>query len=169
MDTLSVAFFSSPLRGLWVSEGREADEAGSIQVRARPTFRAAGIKECIRSGSRSIARIGREPKLRGEKVWEYKPPTNLDLANFLSIYSVQHPHLRHLKTTPVLIERMIGSDPIFRALALNIHRKFCDEMGQEIEKMMRGELQCSYIYPSGKECPNFNEPGNYRCRRHRDR
>jgi hypothetical protein len=98
--------------------------------------------------------------------WEYKPPTNLDLANFLSIYSLQHPQLRHLKTTPVLIERMITNDPVFRGIALSIHRKFCDEMGQEIEKMMRGELQCSYIHPTGEQCTRFNQPGSYRCKRH---
>lgn len=100
--------------------------------------------------------------------WEYKPPTNLDLAVFLSIYSLQHPQLRHLKTTPVLIERMIASDPVYRSTALNIHRKFCDEMGQEIEKMIRGELQCSYIHPDGTQCIKFNMPGSYRCWTHQD-
>src|SRR3954471_2175468 len=101
-------------------------------------------------------------------MWEYKPPTNLDLAIFLSIYSVQHPQLRHLKTPPVLIERVLASDSIFRRRALNIHRKFCYEMGREIEKMMAGELQCSHIHLNGDRCMNDNMPGSYRCYAHRD-
>jgi hypothetical protein len=101
-------------------------------------------------------------------MWEYKPPTNLDLAIFMSIYSIQHTQLRHLKTTPVRIERMIANDPIFRRSALNIHRKFCYEMGLEIEKMMAGKLQCSHIHLNGDRCMNDNMPGSYRCYAHRD-
>jgi hypothetical protein len=77
-------------------------------------------------------------------MWEYKPPTNLDLAIFMSIYSIQHTQLRHLKTTPVRIERMIANDPIFRRSALNIHRKFCYEMGLEIVKEDPG-VSCQHI------------------------
>src|SRR3954453_2631797 len=98
--------------------------------------------------------------------WEYKPPTNLDLAIFLSIYSLQHPQLRHLKTTPVRIEQIISDDPKFRRSVLNIHRKFCDEMGREIEKMMLGELRCSFRLPDGTQCPYLNLPGSYRCSKH---
>ena len=98
--------------------------------------------------------------------WEYHEPTNLQLAFFISIYSLQHPQLRYLNVTPLRIERMINRDPVFRKIALRIHYKFSEEMGREIEKMMHGELQCSYIYPNGEQCLYFNEPRSYRCSMH---
>jgi hypothetical protein len=101
--------------------------------------------------------------------WEYQDPNDLQLAFFFSIYSLHHSQLRCLKTTPVRIERMIQNDPIFRAIALRIYRNFCYEMGLEIEKMTRGELQCSYIHSTGIQCARANEPGSYRCSRHYER
>lgn len=101
--------------------------------------------------------------------WECHEPTNLALASFLSIYAVHHPELRRLRTNPVLIERMINQDPVFRKHALHIYIRFCEEMGEEIEKMKKGELQCSYIRSNGIRCTNANEPGSYRCSFHRDK
>lgn len=101
--------------------------------------------------------------------WEYQEPNDLQLAIFLSIYSVKHNQLRNLRTTPVRIERMIAFDPVFRSIALRIHHTFCDEMGLEIERMKKGELQCSYIYQDGRQCTNFNQPNSYRCARHYER
>lgn len=98
---------------------------------------------------------------------EYTEPTNEQLANFLVVYAKHIPGAGGLQLSPPHLELLMNNNPGFRAGALRHHRNFQDTISKLSEKMDKGELQCEYIRPNGKKCPNFNEPGRMYCGLHK--
>lgn len=116
-------------------------------------------------GRRLEAQGGKRLANRGE----YTEPTNEQLAKFLSATAPQIMGLEHLdlRPDPGMLERILELRPDMRENALRYHRQFQDQIAEVTEKIVKGELQCEYIRPNGKKCPNFNEPGSMYCGLHK--
>jgi len=103
---------------------------------------------------------------------EYTEPSNKQLANFLVIYAENLPAFQRIRLAagplnPAHLEMLLESNPEFREAGLRHHRQFVEQIDEITKKMAAGELQCEYIRPNGKKCPNFNEPGSMYCGLHK--
>lgn len=99
---------------------------------------------------------------------EYTEPTNEQLAKFLIVYAKHiFPGAEKLELSPPILESLLSSNPTFREAGLRHHRMFQDHIFEMTEKMEKGELQCEYVRPNGKRCPNYNEPGSMYCGLHK--
>jgi hypothetical protein len=115
-------------------------------------------------GRRLEAQGGKRLPNRGE----YTEPTNAQLARFLVVYARDiFPGAENLKLSPPILESLMSTNPVFRETALRHHRAFQDKIVELTEKMAKGELQCEFIRPNGKRCPNYNEPGHMYCGLHK--
>lgn len=94
---------------------------------------------------------------------EYKEPTNEELARFLLIYAPRLVGEHDFQLNPVILERLIGEKPEYRAAALRHHKQFYKEADILFKKLERGQLRCQYVRPGGKRCVNFNVPGSFYC------
>lgn len=99
---------------------------------------------------------------------EYIEPTNKQLASFLVVYVQQIPAMAQLNLNAYILERILEQNSEFRTNGLKHHRQFQKKIIEHSKKMEAGELQCEYIRPNGKHCPNFNAPGSYYCGLHKD-
>lgn len=99
---------------------------------------------------------------------EYKEPTNEQLANFMMVYSSRIVGEHNLDLNPAVLERLIETNPMYRAAALRHHRRFVEEMKELHDKMMRGKLRCAHIRANDKKCVNFNQPGSFFCGLHKE-
>lgn len=95
-------------------------------------------------------------------------PTDEQLANFISVYARRLPGAEHLRVSPTILEWMFEQNPAFRATALRHHRDFQAKIDEMAAKIMAGEAKCEYIRPSGKRCPNHNQPFSHYCGLHQD-
>lgn len=93
-------------------------------------------------------------------------PTNEQLANFLMVYARQIPEAADLDLSAPVLESLMSQNPKFRAGALRHHREFQQRINELGAKMEAGELQCEYIRPNGKQCPNHNQEGSPFCGLH---
>lgn len=98
---------------------------------------------------------------------ESSEPTNEQLANFLVVYAASIPQLQGFELNPVILEMQL-ENPIFREAGLKHYRAFQKDMNKHFVQMKKGELQCEYIRPNGKKCPNHNEPGSFYCGLHKE-
>lgn len=98
---------------------------------------------------------------------EYTEPTNEQLANFLGVYARHIPGAENLRVSPAILEFIFESNPEARATALQYHRDLQDKLRELSAKVLAGELQCEHILLSGKQCPNYNEPGAHFCGLHK--
>ena len=98
---------------------------------------------------------------------EYIEPNNEQLAHFLSIAGPQITGI-NLRPDPYVLEQLLDKHPEFRENALKHHRHFQEKAWKLADKMEKGELQCEYIRPNGKRCPNYNEPGSMYCGLHQN-
>ncbi len=94
-------------------------------------------------------------------------PTNEQLANFLVVYAQQIPQLEGLHLNAVILEMQL-KNPTFRETALKHHRNFQAGISEIHKELEAGELQCDYIRPNGKKCPNRNTPGHFYCGLHQN-
>lgn len=94
-------------------------------------------------------------------------PSNKVLANFLVVYAQQIPQFQGLVLSSWEIERQLEI-PEFRKIALKYHKAFQQQIDDLHAKCVAGELQCDYIRPNGKKCPNRNTPGTYYCGLHQN-
>lgn len=97
---------------------------------------------------------------------EYTEPTNEQLANFMTLHARNVPGAEHLQVSPAILEFIFERDPHHRALALRKHREFQESVKELSAKILSGELQCEHILLSGKQCPNYNQPGHSFCGLH---
>jgi hypothetical protein len=105
-------------------------------------------------------------------VAEYIEPTNEQLASFLAVYAAQLPAFQLVRLSegelnPEVLEFLLERRPDFREAGLRHHRAFCEQIDELSRKTEAGELQCMYIRPNGKQCPNHNEPGRLYCGLHK--
>jgi hypothetical protein len=99
---------------------------------------------------------------------EYVEPNDEQLAEFLIVYMPRLVGMDTPFTVPrSIIERML-KNPEWREVALGHHRKFQKDLKKLMQKVERGQLRCDHILQSGKQCPNFNEPGSFYCGLHKD-
>jgi hypothetical protein len=101
---------------------------------------------------------------------EYTEPTDEQLVSFLSVYLPSRMGLSPLgfastELLKMMIEERI-QDPAYKAQALKIHRRVSDEINEMSQKLEQGQLQCEYIRPNKKRCPNRNKPGSFFCGLH---
>lgn len=99
---------------------------------------------------------------------EYTEPSNEQLAKFLIVYSHQIPGAENLQLSAPILEALMSQNARLREGALRHHRRFQEQINELSKKMMAGELQCQYIRPNGKQCPNYNEPSSSFCGLHKD-
>lgn len=95
-------------------------------------------------------------------------PSNEQLANFFTVYVKQIPQFQDLDPDPIILEKLFGMDLGFRETVLGYHREFQKKINTLHKQMEKGELQCEYIRPNGKRCPNHNQSGSYYCGLHQD-
>jgi len=94
-------------------------------------------------------------------------PTNEQLANFLVVYAQRIPQMRGVNLNAVILEMQLKS-PFFRETALKHYRNFQEGVSALHKQMEAGELQCAYIRPNGKTCPNRNTPSSFYCGLHQN-
>lgn len=94
-------------------------------------------------------------------------PTNEQLANFLVVYTKRIPQLQGVNLDAGVLERQL-KDPTFRESALKHHRNYQEGISELHKQMEACELQCDYIRPNGKRCPNRNTPSSFYCGLHQN-
>lgn len=100
--------------------------------------------------------------------FEYTEPTNEQLASFLVVVAQNDPRLAGLNLSPPILESLLSQNPTYREAALQRHRRFQEQI-REVSRMIdAGELRCEHILRSGKQCPNYNEPGIPYCGLHKE-
>lgn len=99
---------------------------------------------------------------------DYVEPSNEQLAKFMVVYSKTDPRAAELHIDHHMLERIFDRQEKHRQACLKIHRRFQQEMLRHTAELIKGGLQCEYIRPNGKRCPNFNQSGSYFCGLHQE-
>lgn len=99
---------------------------------------------------------------------EYTEPDNEALAAFLVMYAPRIEGASPLANINAEGLEELLENPVARMVALRHHHRFWQEMRLRFQKLERGQLQCAYLLPNGKQCTNWNMPGSFQCTEHQD-